>query len=170
MTLKDLLNSAIDKKITYGEALAELKKLKLPPDDEETYDIMLHKLLGNDEKILHDSMITMRGIPNDMYYQLLAETIQMVRGGLYSPDICQELFDHYQLVPAIINYFINEAICIVRMNTLKPEEIAAIGQAYHKVAVALTSGEPQIEGVEQINAEQVSEVVEFNGEDDFYDD
>lgn len=133
MTLKDLINTALDKKITYDEAITELKKLKLPEDEEESYEIILHKILGNESSINHMKSLSFGAIPNELYFELLSETIKMVRGGLFSPDICQLLYDRYGIGGPLINYFLNEAVSTVRMNTISDSEFVEIGEKYEQI-------------------------------------
>jgi hypothetical protein len=169
MTIKDILNLAIDKKISYPDAIEQLKKLHLPEEEFESYDVILYKLLGKEKDVDHLQTLMLNSIPNEMYYMILSETIKLVRSGLFSPDICQQLFDRFGLGIQLISYFVNESISIVRMNTLDPSEISAIGNAYHKMAIALAEqgeeDEPEIEVQDVINAEQISEIDVYNSEE-----
>jgi len=171
MKLKDILAAAIDKSITYPEAKDELKKLQLPHEEFESYDNMLYKLLGGNEKIWKDPIFQLSSIPNEMYFLILQDCIQQVRQEKYSPEIAQNLYEDYMISPALMNYFLNEAISIVRMNTLKPEEIDAIGRAYYsalkiaekqirrKMPNLKNRPKPEVEVEEQsINAEQIGSI------------
>jgi hypothetical protein len=133
LVLKDLINLALDKKITYDEAVDELKKLKLPEEEQESYEIILHKILGNEDAINHLKTISLSCIPNEMYFIILSETIKMVRVGLFSPDICQRLYDDYGISGPLINYFINEAVSVVKMNTISDSEFVEIGEKYEQI-------------------------------------
>ena len=132
MRLKEILDAAINKKIDYPKALEALKKLRLPYEEEEDYARMLHKLLGDPKKVFHEPVWQLHCIPNDLYPIIFQECMKQVRQEKYSPEIAQYLFDTYRLSPSLINYFLNEAISAVRMNTLNPEEVAMIGNAYYR--------------------------------------
>jgi len=134
MRIKDILRDAIDKKISYAEAKDKLSKLNLPHDEQEEYEIMLYKLLGNEKKLVHEKIWHYPVIPNDLYFTILNDTIKQVREEKYTPEICQNLYDTYNISNNLMNYFVNEGISIVRMNTLAPEEVAVIGEAYYKAA------------------------------------
>jgi hypothetical protein len=169
MTIKDLLSQAIDKKISYPEAKTKLKDMHLPHEEYESYDIMLYKLLGKEEKVVHQPIYAMKAIPNEIYFNVLEDSINKVRDEWYTPDICSYLFDEYKLDPNLMNYFVNESISIVRMNSLKPEEVIKIGQAYLKAAQLVAKDQEKSPkrkrkmkiGVEtpNINAEEVSEII-----------
>jgi hypothetical protein len=133
LTIRELIDNALDKKITYGEAIEELKKLKLPEEEEEKYEIILHKILGKEDVINHMKTLSLNGIPNEYYFDILTETIKMVRAGLYSPDICQHLYMIYGISASLINYFINESISIVKMNTISDNEFVEIGEKYEHI-------------------------------------
>jgi hypothetical protein len=133
MTIRDLISTALDKKITYDEAITELKKLKLPEEEEESYEIILHKILGNEDLINHLKTNALNCIPNEIYFEILSETIRMVRAGLFSPDICQNLYDVYGIGGPLINYFVNEAVSIVKMNTISDSEFVEIGEKYEQI-------------------------------------
>jgi hypothetical protein len=133
LTIKDIISLALDKKFTYDEAITELKKLKLPIEEEESYEIILHKILGKEDSINHLRPLSLNSIPNECYFELMTETIKLVRAGLFSPDICQHLFDNYGLSASLINYFVNEAISIVRMNTISDSEFVEIGEKYEQI-------------------------------------
>jgi hypothetical protein len=172
MVIRDIISQALDGKMTYPEAVSKLKELKLPPEEEESYEIILYKILGDEGSLVHRPLKLLNAIPNDMYYEILGDCIKMVRDGMFTPDICQTLYDKYAVSAPLMNYFCNESISIVRMNTLRPEEISAIGSAYHKVAMTLMKNGainaiPKIEGVEEINAEQFGDI---DLDDDYYDD
>jgi hypothetical protein len=138
-------------------------ELKLPEEEFESCDIILFKMLGDDSKILHEPTMALTAIPNELFYRILSETITKVRSGNYSPEICQFLYDEFGIDSKLMTFFINEAISIVRMNTLQPEEIVQIGEAYHKLAVQLVgTGQQAKDNIEpeiEINAEQAADVV-----------
>jgi hypothetical protein len=165
MTLLDILEKAINNEFGYGDACQALKELKLPYETQEKYEILLYKLLGDERSVTHDPEYFFTGIPNNQYYTILSEVIGFVRKGLYTPEIAQHIFNKYALSAPLMTYFINEAISIVRMNTLSPEEVANIGEAYHKIATSLESKgikeKPQIEIESEedgINAEPIGEI------------
>jgi hypothetical protein len=169
MTVKDLINQALDKKMTYPEAIEQLKKLRLPEEEQESYELILYKILGKEKEVNHLGTFTLNSVPNELYYEILSDTIKMVRSGMFSPDICQDLFDTYGLGASLISYFVNESISIVRMNTLDPAEIAAIGNAYHKIAVTLMEQgaempEPEVD-VPEINAQQIADIQMYSDEE-----
>jgi len=157
MKIIEILEKAIKREFkSYSDAISELKKLKLPFEEEEKYEILLYKLLGKEERVVHDPAFFFPSIFNENYFKILQETISLIRDGLYSSEIAQHLFNRYALSPALISYFVNEGLSVVRMNTLSPDEISSIGEAYHKVATHLESkglrGKPVIENNVEINA------------------
>jgi len=158
----DILEKAINKEFAYNEALEELKKLGLPYEEEQKYELLLHKLLGHVKKPLYENNYCLEGIPNSNYFPILQEVISLIRGGLYSPEIAQHIFEKYQISSALMMYFINEALSIVRMNNLSPEEISSIGEAYHQIASNLEKkglkDKPEIQEQDEINAEEVGEI------------
>jgi hypothetical protein len=167
--LLEILEKSIRKEYkNFAEAVEDLRKLNLPYEEQEKYEILLQKQLGSDEKVHHGHKVFFESILNGNYFVILQNTIEMVREGLYSVQISQELYDKYALSPTLIAYFINESLSIVRMNTLAPEEIAQIGEAYHKIAVNLKrkgiKTKPEIDIEEdEINATDVARVdVEYN--------
>ena len=165
--LRDILNDAIEKNITYPEAKEELKKLKLSQEDFEQYDIMLYKLLGDEDKISHAKIYTLPMIPNEMFATILRDTMKRVRDEQYTPEICQALYETYGISSSLMNYFVNEAIHIVRMNTLAPEEILSIGQSYHNAVKFVEENAAKGKKVklkfkvpnQKINAEQASDII-----------
>ena len=170
MQITEIIKLAVDKKITYSEALEELKKLRLPEDTEEEYEIILHKILGDDKKLDHRPPFVMEAIPNSLYFQILTSTIKMIRDGMYTPNIVNELCYCYQLGPQLLNYFINEALSIVRLNNLSPEEITSIGEAYHMIANKLKAQgiyqKPEVKSNVVINAEEPDEIDVMLDEED----
>lgn len=163
MKLVDILEKAINKEFAYDAALGELKKLNLPYEEEQKYELLLHKLLGNTKKTLYDdNKYFFEGIPNSNYLPILQEVISLIRGGLYSPEIAQHIFEKYQISSPLMAYFINEALSIVRMNNLSPEEISSIGEAYHQIASNLErkglKDKPEVQSEENINAEEVGDI------------
>jgi hypothetical protein len=171
--LLDLLEKAINKQIAYNDAVQELKKLNLPLEDQEKYEILFYKLLGNESKILHEPQYFFPSIPNESYIEIFQFTIALVRDGLYTPEIAQHLFQQYALSAPLITYFINEAVSAVRMNTMTPEEIASIGEAYHIVASNMErrglKEKPVIKLKEELetNAEEISQMdIEEDDEED----
>jgi hypothetical protein len=163
LKLLDIIENAINKSITYGDALQELKKLRLDDETQEKYEVMLHKLLGNEKSVFRDTAIFFTGIPNNKYLELMEVTIALVRKGFYTPEIAQTLYDTYMLSAPLITYFINEAVSIVRMNNITPEEIAGIGEAYHIVATEMEKKglreKPEIQhDQEEINAKELTDI------------
>ena len=162
MSIAELIKLAIDKKIDYIKALEELKKLKLPEDTEEEYEGILYKLLGDEKRLDHRPKYTLECIPNDYYFEILTFSIKMIRDGMYTPEVINELYMKYQLGPQLLNYFINESISIVRMNNMSPEEITSIGEAYHMIASQLESRglrqKPVIKSSVEINAEPTDDI------------
>jgi len=178
MTIREIIDAAIDKKIDYPKAKEALTKLKLPASDFEEYDRILVKLLGKDS-VFREPVYQLPSIPNEMYSVILQDAIKQVRQEKYSPEIAQHLYDNYMLGPSLINYFLNESISSVRMNSLTPEEIVQIGESYLralKFTRLATGALPTLPPVkrrkhkkevkEQINAEQVNEVVVTEYADD----
>lgn len=163
MTLLDLLKEAVDGTISYADAKEQLKKLISDYDAREQYDILIKKIIGTSREEKNTLYYT-NCIPNEYYYDILQDTIELVRNGEYTPQIVQKIFDTYRLGPETLNYFINEAISIVRMNNLSPEEIASLGEAYHVVASRLEAQgikqkpKIQLQGQTPINAEELSEI------------
>jgi len=161
MKIQEIISLALDKKIDYSTAMEHLKKLKLPEELEEEYENILYKILGNKEKMNHHISFFLECIPNELYFEILNNCINMVRDNLYTPDIINELFYKYQLGPELLNYFINESISIVRMNNMTPEEIASIGEAYHTIASQLEAKgirEKPIIKSQEINAEETEKI------------
>jgi hypothetical protein len=160
MKIADILEKAINKELTYAEALKELKKLKLDYEDEDRYDRLLHKMLG-DNKRFRDFTYFFNGLPNEKYLEVLNFAISLVREGLYSNEIAQMIYDKYMLSAPLITYFLNEAISIVRMNNITPEELAGIGEAYHIVATQMEEKglkEKPVIQEDEINAEEIDEI------------
>jgi len=165
MTIKDILTEAVEKKITYAEAKEKLKKLRLPRDDFEQYDILIYKLLGKEEKIIHNKIQYLPNIPNTVYSVILQDAIQKVREEWYTPEICQHLFDTYRISSSLMNYFINEAIHIVRMNSMSQEEFVEIGKMYHNAIKFLEENIKEGKNIKlevptpNINAEQAEKII-----------
>jgi hypothetical protein len=174
--LLEIIEKAINKEFGYNDAIQELKKLSLPYEEQEKYEILLYKLLGKEGKLIHDPQYFFSGIPNDSYLEILELSIHLVREGLYTPEIAQHLFDEYYISAPLITYFINEAISIVRMNNISPEEIASIGEAYHIVASQLEARgvkkKPviKLEKNTETNAEYIDEMTIGEDDDDEEDD
>lgn len=173
MTLLQILEKAIQKEYTdYSEALDDLKSLNLPYEEYEKYSTMLNKMLGKGDKIFRNPSFYFTGILNEKYFAILQETISLIRDGLHSPEIAQELWDKYMLSPALITYFVNEGLSIVRMNTLQPEEIASIGEAYHRLAAHLeqkgSKEKPAIKSeAEDINAQDINNTEIFSDDENY---
>jgi hypothetical protein len=163
MKIREIIELALNKKIDYAQAVSKLSELKLDAEEHESYERILYKILGDGKKLDHTPKYLYPGIPNEFYFPILMDTIKMIREGWFSPDICQHLYETYGIASSLITFFVNEAISIVRMNTLQPAEIAAIGQAYHKIAKSLEEShvdqKPEIDTGEEINAEPVSDVM-----------
>jgi hypothetical protein len=169
--LLDIIEKAINKEIAYNDAIQELNKLKLPFEDQEKYEILLYKLLVKEDRVSHNPQYFFPGVPNEAYIEILQLSIHLVREGLYTPEIAQHLFDEYLISAPLITYFINEAISIVRMNNISPEEIASIGEAYHVVASQLEAKglkqKPVIKkNVEEPNAEYIEDMSIDEDDDD----
>jgi DNA-binding protein len=162
MDMKTLLEKVLQKEITYDEACSELKKLKLDEDTNNKYERMFYKQLGNEAKVNHMPLFQFPGIPNEFYFPILQDAINQVREEKYSPEIAQNLYNNYCLSPALLNYFLNESINIVKMNTLNEEEINAIGKAYVRaINIANKTRRnfpPDPDDIKKIKAEPVSEV------------
>jgi hypothetical protein len=174
MKIVDILEKAIKKEFSnYADAIEELNKLKLPFEEQQKYESLLYKLLGKEDRVFRNPSFFFPGLLNENYFPILHETIALIRDELYSVEISQHLWDKYALSPALISYFINEALSIVRMNTLSPEELASIGEAYHQVATHLESKglkrRPKIvqEGSSKINATDINVThIEFDEVED----
>jgi hypothetical protein len=163
MTIADILEKAINKEFSYADACYELKKLHLDEDSQEKYEALLYKLLGKESSLVHDDYHVYECIPDVFYPIILEESIIMVREGAYSNEVAQALWEKYHLSSQLLSYFVNEAVTIVRMNRLTPEEIASVGEAYHQIASELEAQglkeKPVIEQGDEINAEPVQEIV-----------
>jgi hypothetical protein len=135
--IKDIIAEAVDKKISYDDAKKALKSLNLPDEEYEGYDNILQKLLCNFDKLDHRPTYQLKAIPNEMFIVILQDTIKKVREEWYTPEICTYLFNTYRISSQLMNYFVNEAISIVRLNTTNPDEILRIGEAYQKASEQL---------------------------------
>jgi len=153
MKLKEILELIADKKINYIDAIEELKKLKLPEEDFDEYERIFSKMLGKEERQPTRPIYQLNAIPNEMYWEVLQDAIQQVREEKYSPEIAQNLHNDYSLGQFLIHYFLNEAISIVRMNSLAPEEVNLIGQAYYKAMKIAESNEVKRKKRKQIEEE-----------------
>jgi hypothetical protein len=133
MKLKEILDLAIDEKISYPAALEELYKLKLGEQETEDYKNLLYKILGGKEKVDHSPLILMEFIPNEYYSEYLMFTIKSIRQGANTAEIVNALCSGHRLGPQLATYFVNEALSIVRMNDITPEEFVMMGEAYEKM-------------------------------------
>lgn len=151
MSIYDILDKVLAEDLTYSQVLKMLKPLNLNSSELNKAKNFFYKLLGDSEK-----KKVVNNLPSYMYEGILKETISYVRDELYSAEIIQLLFEKYRLSVPLMTYFINEAISIVKLNTLMPEEISMIGEAYHKAASELESQgskeKPVFSNSPQINA------------------
>ena len=179
MTIKELLNEVVDKKLSYPEAKERLKKMKLPYSEEESYDVLIKKMCGGySKKVWHEPVYNLPIIPNEMYHTILQDSIKQVRQEKYSPEIAQDLYDKYMLGPGLINYFLNESISAVRMNTLTEEEIHKIGSTYYKAMQFAKMAEqmrpkrkrPKLPEGANINAIQAGEIDMIDMSEEYIDE
>jgi hypothetical protein len=129
MKIVDIISNAVSSK-DYVAAMDELKKLNLDRDDQEKYSLILKKICGYNEKIYKSPMYVLDHIPNDLFLPILQDAVAMVRDNCTSPEICQFLHQQYGIDGELLKYFNNEAIHIVKMNSLSKEEYNFIGKSY----------------------------------------
>jgi hypothetical protein len=143
MTIKEIVNKFVKGEFTYGEALSKLNELKqyLDEDDFDRVTTVLRTLReiyevekGNDrDPIDHCEIPPCNFVPNEMYSMVFDDTVKMIESGVFPQNIGRTLFSKFRINDELINYFYNEALEIVRLQTLTPESIIEIGEEYVKM-------------------------------------
>jgi hypothetical protein len=142
MKIKDILKKFSNGEITYGKAKAELKALENHMDEDD-YDRIYSAIetirevygveKGIDKDPLDHSFRGTKAILNEFYLEALTSCINMIRDGEHPQDIGTWLFHTYGLDGNLATYFYNEAMDIVKMNTLSSEIMEQIGEEYLKL-------------------------------------
>jgi len=127
----DLYEDAAAGKISFKQALEELNKMNFQKPIFEEHRERLRRIIGDKDDLLKEPIFQVSGIPNSIYYKVLQDSISQIRQNKYIHEIGQHLFDTYSINATLINYFLNEATTIVKMNSLSPEEVETVGRAWN---------------------------------------
>jgi len=94
------------------------------------------------------SQYALESIPIDYYNEIFDFTVDNIRKGSSSPEICQMLYTNYGIGNMLMSYFVNEGLSEVRLTSLSPSDINLIGHAYLNAAKRLAEngkGQSEIE-------------------------
>ena len=155
MRLHELIRRVFDADITYAKAIEALARLNLPEEIYEEYDALFLKHLGNDEPLMHMEIGPLKSIPNELYFELLTLTLKKMRNDEDMSEICNWMHETYSIDGNLMEYFLNEALHIVRMNDISSEEFEMIGEAYVQAKMAA--------GNKNVVARIAAEAVDIDG-------
>lgn len=145
MTTKELLDDFVNGKMSFGEAKAKLKQMgKYMNDDEyDKIDLCLETLREVKEVergVDHDPMDhqprPLEVIPSAIYLDVFFFCVQKILDGYYAHNIGNLIYDEFGIGSGLATYFYNEALDMVRLNNLTPEQISEIGEEYMKAKFA----------------------------------
>jgi hypothetical protein len=120
-------------------------------EDRESAELFLTKIRdklrvkGGEEKEDKDrfsnSIYPLSCIPAELVGPIMKETIDMIQEGSYTPDVLEHLFEDYGLSDELGYFFNNEAVSMIRLKTLTPEEFVTIGTEYQRQALEIEEQE-----------------------------
>ncbi len=144
MTVADIFIKVLDEEMTYEEASVKIdENTNLDKAEKEKYKKRLRKLEEKFPVYNMEQQYQLNGIPSDMYFKILSETIHMVRTGLNTSDIAQRLYNSYRINSYMIQYFVNESLHIYRMNTFTEDEFNMIGSQYMDIVAKIAGINPK---------------------------
>jgi len=151
MKVKELIDQFVAGKMTFSEAKAKLREMgrHMNYDDFEKVDLCLETLReirevdrGVDSDPMDHSFKPIECVPNEMYLDIFFFCVQKIADGVYPQNLGNMLYDEFGIGSMLATYFYNEALDMVRLNNLTPEQILSIGEEYMrtKMAEMLSSG------------------------------
>jgi hypothetical protein len=145
MTIKELIEKFVNGSMTFAEAKKKLRELGQYLDDDE-YDKIdltletLREIKEVDRGVDHDTMDhtprPLNILMNDFYMDVFFDCVKAISDGVYPHQIGNDLYEDYGINSVLATYFYNEALDMVRLNKLTPDQIKDIGEEYMRVKFA----------------------------------
>jgi hypothetical protein len=151
MTVKELIEQFVTEKLSFQDAKKKLREMgkHMNEEDFEKIDCVLESLReikevarGSDHDSMDHSPRPLEAIPNEYYMEIFFDCVQGITDGVYPHQIGNELYEKYGIGSGLATYFYNEALDMVRLSHLTPDQIKDIGEEYTraKFAEMISSG------------------------------
>lgn len=145
---RSLLNDIIAEMVREMDKEAALKRLRreISTEDYEEAHSELMKAADKLHMPKHEPrqpILQLHHIPTEFYQPILTEVLKMIRDGAYTQDVMAHLMIDYGLDYTMSAYFNNEALSIIRLKSITPDEFEFIGQKYIEQFMEIIGPEPQ---------------------------
>jgi len=145
MTVKKLIDEFVSGKLSFAEAKKKLKEMgrHMDLDDYEKVDLCLETLReikevdrGQGSDPMDHQFKPLEAIPNELYLEIFFFCVQKIADGVYPHNVGNMMYDEFGIGSQLATFFYNEALDMVRLNNLTPDQIQSIGEEYMKAKMS----------------------------------